>query len=57
MYVCMSWPSQSPDINVIENLWLYIKRKLQTKVTRIYSNNDLFREIQKIWQEVTVAHI
>lgn len=25
----MSWPAQSLDINIIENLWLLIKRKLQ----------------------------
>ena len=30
----MSWPSQSPDINIIENIWLYIKRKRQGGVGR-----------------------
>ena len=25
----MVWPAQSPDINVIENCWLRIKRTLQ----------------------------
>jgi thioredoxin reductase len=28
----MSWPAQSPHLNVIENIWLYIKRKLEVLI-------------------------
>ena len=31
----MNWPAQSPVINVIENIWLYLKQKLQGRVGRI----------------------
>jgi hypothetical protein len=44
----MSWPAQSPHINVIENLWLLLKRKLQTCTGMIKSKNDLFQEIHSI---------
>ena len=26
---CITWPAQSPDLNIIENIWLRIKRELQ----------------------------
>jgi hypothetical protein len=41
----MSWAAQSPDLNVIENIWLYIKRKLEVRMHKINSNSELFREI------------
>ena len=44
----MSWPTQSPDINVIENVWLLLKKKLQTRTGMSKSKNDLFREIHSI---------
>lgn len=53
----MSWPAQSPDINIIENLWLLIKRKLQMHVEQIKSKDDLFREIRDIWTENSPAYI
>jgi hypothetical protein len=30
----MSWHAQSPDLNVIENISLYIKRKLRYAFTK-----------------------
>ena len=44
----ISWSAYPPDLNIIENIWLYIKRKLAYRHCVIHSNEDLFREINKI---------
>ena len=53
----MNWPAQSPDINIIENIWLYIKRKLQGRVGRIENKDDLFHEIHTIWAAITPQYV
>ena len=54
---CLSWPSQSPDINIIENLWLVLKTRLQRVSHRIQNKEDLFRHILEIWQSIPLHHI
>ena len=53
----MKWPAQSPDLNIIENIWLYIKRQLQKSTTNITTRNDLFRAIQSVWQQIDLEYI
>jgi len=30
----LSWPAQSPDINIIENIWLWLKTHFKETLTR-----------------------
>ena len=53
----MRWPAQSPHLNVIEKIWLYIKGKLEVRIHKINSNSDLFREIFRIWQTIPLTYI
>lgn len=53
----LSWPAQPLDLNIIENLWLLIKRKLQSRKQNINSSADLFQEIQNIWFDITPQYV
>lgn len=46
----MNWLAQSPDLHLIENIWLYIKRKLQKSTTNIVTN------IRKPWSPTRQCH-
>ena len=53
----MEWPAQSPDLNIVENIWLYMKRELQKSVVNIATKNDLLLEIQSVCRNIELDYI
>ena len=46
--ISMEWPAQSPVLNIIQKIWLYMKRELQKSAVDIATKTDLLRVIQSV---------
>ena len=46
-----TWPAQSPDINIIENIWLHCKRELKKNTTPIQNADQLFQKFSNLFHE------
>lgn len=49
------WPPQSPDLNIIEHVWAYVKRELSNY--HATTENDLWNKILEIWTDVPTIFI
>ena len=45
-----TWPSQSPDLNPIENFWAAVEKKVRKRKYR--SADELFQGLQAAWESV-----
>jgi transposase len=46
------WPAQSPDLNPIEHLWFYVKRKLQEYEVPPKGAHELWERLVKEWNGI-----
>lgn len=47
----LDWPPQSPDLNVIENVWAYIKRNRSPCLTR--TREETIAEVEGLWKDIS----
>jgi len=50
-------PAQSPDINVIENVWKVVKVHVQKDLSHIKSRKDLIESVLKAWSKLHRTYI
>jgi len=46
----MEWPSQSPDLNIIEPLWKELQRRLASK--RATNAAEKFAQLKEEWKKI-----
>jgi transposase len=51
----LSWPSRSPDLNLIENLWRILASKVYANGRQFASMKELKARIKTCWEEIEVA--
>ena len=53
----MEWPPQSPDLNIIENIWRYLKLELKKQAFKIKTPVLLEDTIRAVWAEIPLNFI
>jgi len=53
--VSLDWPSNSPDLNPIENIWSLLKNKVKKKLSK--SIDEFKTNIIECWKEIDQEHI
>lgn len=51
----MKWPPNSPDLNLIEPVWAWMKAEFKKQEGNITNYSNLQREVKKLWDEVDSA--
>ena len=53
----LEWPPQSPDLNIIENVWKVLKYHIKRRMNEIQNANDLKVIVSEIWSSLDLQYI
>ena len=54
---CTDWPAQSPDLNIIENIWFRLTREIQPHAIRINTRDQLIAAIRHAWENIPIEYV
>jgi hypothetical protein len=53
----LSWPSLSPDLNIIENVWGILTRRVYRNGRQFNTINELKTAISEEWERLTITEL
>jgi transposase len=53
----LDWPPQSPDLNIIENIWKVIKVRVRRRICKIENASDLRTVVAEIWSSLQAHYV
>lgn len=53
----LDWPALSPDLNIIENVWGWLSRKVYENGRQFSSKNQLLNTIKSEWEKIPQSYI
>ena len=53
----LKWPPNSPDMNIIENVWNYIEKRIRLSDSCYNTKDMLFSKIEEEWYKIPLEYI
>lgn len=56
-FTVLEWPTNSPDLNIIEHVWAYLKHRLSLYEQAPASRDELWERVQDIWTSIPLDYL
>jgi hypothetical protein len=53
----LNWPASSPDMNIMENLWVYLDNCIWAYPRKLVNSTELWEVLQGEWKEISPGYI
>lgn len=53
----MDWPGNSPDLNIIENVWAWVSSRMGTHSHHPANTAEMFARVQEVWATLPLTYL